>query len=247
MIEPKRVCITILSLCLVMAMNAPMADEQPPLRILFVGNSLTFWENVPGRVQRLSDDAGIAITVGALTKSNYSIEMHMKENELIRKLREGWDIVVLQQGPSSTAEGRSHLHRWATRAGSVVRRFGAEPVFYSPWPTRDRRGFFDAVYSNYSNAAIAADSCVLPVTRAWIAAIQHDLEDVLYARDRQHASPAGAELAAQVIAYGLLGVLEKEVGDYRALVPFVEAAYQGQMHACDAEKLRIRISGDTRS
>src|SRR6266508_356643 len=92
--------------CALSEAAAPSASG--PYRILFVGNSLTYANDLPGLVEALADSAG-ADTLGAAAVAfpDFSLEDHWNDRRAVREIaRGGWDVVVLQQGPSALDASR---------------------------------------------------------------------------------------------------------------------------------------------
>jgi hypothetical protein len=75
------------------------SHAQDSTRILMIGNSLTFYNDMPGMIQRLSEAAGKKAYVYNLGLGGHSLEMHTRSGitTYIINSRE-WDIVVLQGG-----------------------------------------------------------------------------------------------------------------------------------------------------
>src|SRR4051812_13635705 len=73
-----------------------------PIRILFIGNSLTSSNDLPGIVQAVAKSRDIAVQVETCTPGGFSLEDHWNRGDC-RKTLVGskFDVVVLQQGPSS--------------------------------------------------------------------------------------------------------------------------------------------------
>ena len=59
-----------------------------------------------------------------------------------RAIARGWDVVVLQQGPSALSESRVLLVDYTKRFDAEIRRTGARTALYMVWPSRTRRGDF---------------------------------------------------------------------------------------------------------
>lgn len=80
----------------------PVPDR---LNVLFVGNSLTFFNGMPEMVQALAQRAGVdQFSFEEVTAGGYSLEDHWNQGDALDAIdRGGWDVVVLQQGPSSPA------------------------------------------------------------------------------------------------------------------------------------------------
>jgi len=186
------------------------ATEKPtaPQRVLFVGNSLTYFHDLPGMVAALSrrGDGAPALAVEAVTLPNASLEDHWAHKEARRAIeRGGWTWVVLQQGPSSLPESRANLVAWTKRFAKAIRAAGARPALYTVWPASARSGDFPGVLASYAAAAEAVDGLVLPAGAAWRAAWRRDPDLPLYGPDGFHPSPLGTYLAAIVIEAALTG------------------------------------------
>jgi hypothetical protein len=176
------------------------------MRVLFVGNSLTASNDVPGMVQALATAGGVPVQVHS-TSSGGSLEDQWAAGEqgLLGEAR--WDFVVLQQGPSTRPESQSNLKEWAARWADEARRHGATPVLYMVWPFQHQGDAGFALASgSYRAAAEAAKARVLPAGDAWREALRRDPGLPLYSADKLHPTEAGSYLAALVIAHGLTGV-----------------------------------------
>jgi hypothetical protein len=173
------------------------------LSILFIGNSLTYTENVPALVEGLGHAARLdRIHVASVALPDYSLEDHWNRGEALDSIdRRGWDVVVLQQGPSSLATSQAHLREWTRRFAERIRAAGGRPALYMVWPPA--AGDWDGVVAAYTDAAVANDAAMLPAGRAWQAVLATHPEIGLYGPDQFHPSRAGAYLAALVIFGGL--------------------------------------------
>ena len=178
-------------------------DDGDGLSILFIGNSLTYTENVPTLVEGLGHAARLdRIRVAVVALPDYSLEDHWNRGEALDSIdRGGWDAVVLQQGPSSLVSSQLHLREWAGRFAERIRAAGGRPALYMVWPPVG--GSWDGVVAAYTDAAAASDAALLPAGRAWQAVLAAHPEIALYGPDQFHPTRAGAYLAALVIFGGL--------------------------------------------
>jgi hypothetical protein len=183
------------------------ATGAEPLRVLFVGNSLTSVNDLPGAVARLAGDAGgRPVEARAIAPGGVSLEDHWRSTGARDALGEGsWDVVVLQQGPSSLPESRAHLVRWATRWADEARKHGARPALLTVWPEEERLSALPDVIASYEAAADASGALLLPAGAAWQAALRRDPTLALYGSDGLHPSELGTALAALVAYAGLTG------------------------------------------
>ena len=180
---------------------ALLAITQPasPTRILFIGNSLTYANDLPAMVCALARAAPRNAVCESVAKPDYSLEDHWNERDARRAITRGWDIVVLQQGPSALPESRVLLVDYAKRFDAEIRKAGARTALYMVWPSRQRRGDFAGVSQSYRAAAQAVGGLLLPAGDAWRSAWAIDARLALYSPDGLHPSNSGTYLAALVI------------------------------------------------
>jgi hypothetical protein len=178
----------------------------PPRRVLFIGNSLTRANNLPGMVAAMSAAVGQPLECERVTFEGYSLEDHWNEGSAKGAVaRGGWSIVVLQQGPSALPESRVLLIEYARRFDAEIRRIGARSALYMVWPTTARQFDFEGVKASYEAAATAIDGVFLPAGEAWRRAWQLDSRLTLYEPDGLHPTVSGTYLAALVITARLTG------------------------------------------
>jgi hypothetical protein len=191
------------------AAAATRAEDARPasgkgMRVLFIGNSLTAANSLPLIVQALAKSAGDELHVEAISPGATALDDHWNNGAALRAIaRPGWNVVVLQQGPSSLPESRVHLRHWAKMFAEPIRKAGARPALYMVWPATDRLAYFDDVRTSYALAAADAGGMLLPAGEAWRAAWRRDPHAPLYGYDDFHPSPAGSYAAALSI-YGML-------------------------------------------
>ena len=174
--------------------------------ILFVGNSLTFANDLPGVVEGLVAGSGGRLQTAIVAYSDYDLSDHLRQGAALRSIATGgWRAVVLQQGPSGLAEGRKALRRFTASFDARIRAAGARTALFSVWPAADGPATFDAVAESYSLAASDVGGIYLPVTQAWSLAWVRDGSLLLYSSDGFHPSEEGSYLAALVIAGVLTG------------------------------------------
>lgn len=183
--------------------TAPTGGQQ----VLFIGNSLTYLNDLPGTLSTLARSVGDTIHVRSVSLPDYALIDHYQggSNALAEIASGRWDFVVMQQGPSSTPINRDSLIRSAQLFTTHIRNAGATPAMYMVWPSIDRFAFFDAVRVSYQMAADAVDGVFMPAGQAWITAWQTDPDLKLYHVDGLHSSALGTYLAALVIYERITG------------------------------------------
>jgi hypothetical protein len=130
--------------CLALVLAAGLVFEQPaPLRLLFVGNSLTLINDVPALVAEIGRANQRPILVEQVVAPDRSLEDHWHQGDARRAIaRGGWDVVVLQQGPSALPESRALLIDCVRRFDREIKKAGAATALYMVWPAQARRGTF---------------------------------------------------------------------------------------------------------
>lgn len=186
------------------APTAPIAGDAA-VRVLFVGNSLTYFNEMPDMLAALVRATGTeSALVASIARPSYGLEDHWTQSVTFDRIAEGWDVVVLQQGPSAT-EGRPSLLEYSEKFATPIRDAGAIPALYMVWPSESRASDFAGVSSSYSAAADLVAGLLFPAGEAWLAAWELDAAIELYGPDRFHPSPLGSYAAAVVIYEQLTG------------------------------------------
>lgn len=185
--------------------------------ILFIGNSLTFFNGMPTILEGLFElgNAG-PVSIGMEAFPNFGLEDHWIRTATRDRIGQGgWDVVVLQQGPSAT-EGRPSLLSFSELFADEIRANGGEPALYMVWPAESRFFDFAGVSDSYSTAADLVDGMLFPAGEAWLDAWAIDGSVPLYGTDRFHPSVFGSYLAALVMYQQLSG---QDPRDLPALIP----------------------------
>lgn len=196
---------------LAVSCSAPLTESSAgaPLRVLFIGNSLTYTNDIPAIVEALAESTGKPFVYKMISLPDFSLEDHWNRGDALKAIKEGkWDFVVMQQGPSALPESRVLLIEYAHRFAEEIRKIGARPALYTVWPSRARFRDFNRVVESYALAAKEVDGLLLPAGAAWQAAWRHRPDLALYSPDNFHPSILGSYLAAIVIYQQLYGDAE---------------------------------------
>lgn len=201
-----------LALLLAALPGAAGGREPPPASVLFVGNSYTYVNDLPGTFQRLAASAGRTVVVEAVVSGGAKLFQHARSPEALARIAEGrWGYVVLQeqsQNPSLERLRTAEMYPAARTLVAQVRRAGETPIFYMTWGHRggDRRlGFSDyasmqqAITDGYLGIARELGVAVAPVGAAWRETLAERPALNLWRDDGSHPSPAGTYLAACVL------------------------------------------------
>jgi hypothetical protein len=205
-------------------------SDRPGLRVLFVGNSLTYTNSMPAMVEHLAEADGGALRIIPVwyTAGGWTLEEAADDAGLRRLMREAhWSYVVLQEQSQIGSLSRgSHAEMYAA-AGALsaqASRNGSRTMLFAPWAWRSGDGWDvpgdsytamqQRIFTSYAGLSERLAAPVAPVGAAWEQAIQQHPGIQLWAGDGVHPSTAGSYLTACVFYVMLSG--RDPVGD-----PFV--------------------------
>jgi len=192
------------------------AAEKPLIKILFIGTSYPFYNDMPYMLEQLINDSKqspIRANIKSVTKGGASIETHWKDGLASRAITDGtqWHYVVLQNQsnwamyPLDTKSGYIYGRKFADQIAKI----GAVPVIFATWPkelnsahynnNQYLKNFGHSYKSlNYHAKELARriDAQVVPVNDYWVKTLQDYANITLYDNDGSHPAPAGTYLAA---------------------------------------------------
>ncbi len=211
--------------------------EEPPLRVLFLGNSYTYYNALPDLVETLAAATpGRKIDALQVTRGGATLAELWSVTQGVKVLREGsWDVVVLQDQSTlgqNFVDGRWYVNepegtlRWARFWHEEIRRKNAKTMLYLTWARKARPEFQAALNYAYSETARALEAEIAPAGLAWqrLRATAPQIE--LFDPDGSHPAPAGTLLTACVFLEALTGRGCGAIAKPPAIVKLEEAAWK---------------------
>jgi hypothetical protein len=196
-----------LTLALVLGLAACATPQlagptDPPVRsILFLGNSLTYYNDLPAMVEDAAQAAGFSLRIGSVALPNVAVIDHADGLTAAREAiaAQRWDLVVLQQGPTPEGICRDTLVLGAAKLAPLVRDAGGTVAVLAPWTRITVPGFLPEARRSAVLAANAVNGKVLLVGDAWRLASERDASLALHSSDGYHPAATGSWLAALLI------------------------------------------------
>ena len=185
-----------------------MASKRKPLAILFIGNSHTYFNDMPLMVQRRAEDAGYDCRVTMIAHGGWFLAQHVEEPDVRFNILYGhYDYVVLQEhahpfGPEEK------FREAAVRLNELIRQAGSVPILYETWARKAEPEAQAQMNEAHRRIAEEIGALLAPVGENWWL-YQRSWPDLeVYAEDGAHASPAGSDFAAKYIWEEIRGDIE---------------------------------------
>ena len=184
--------------------NAPSFAqyEKDTLKVLFVGNSYTYFENLPQIVSIISDSTKIKLITkkstigGAKLREHWLGERGLKTQEMIKN--GNFDIVVLQGYSMGTIDEPDSVLKYSGLLCDLIKENNAKPYFYLTWAREKVPQYQETINKVYLEVATKNDATIVPVGKAWALAKQLRPNIELYNPDGSHPSKLGTFLTSCV-------------------------------------------------
>ncbi len=216
--EPMKryLTLTFPILCIVLAALSGCApavkcEAENCTRILFIGNSHTYVNELPMTFTALAASGKQPVETGMYAPGGWTLTQHAESNELWDLIRSTkWNYVVVQeqsQIPAAVESRAMTMYPAARTLVGRIRKVGATPLFFETWARRD--GWPENAMPTYEimqnqvklgYAEIAHELLVrvVPAGDAWQSALKQDPSLALWQEDGIHPTEAGTYLAACV-------------------------------------------------
>jgi len=206
---PYLFILLFLSSCGIRSQEA--VSSSPPLdsgkKVLFIGNSYTYFWNLSETVEIMSQEMGHAITSNHSTAGGVNLGQHWREeNGLSSKtiIESGeYDIIILQDHSMRTIEHPDSLKIFGQKLNQSIQFSGATCYLYMTWAREWDPNMQETITKEYSALAKDIAATIVPVGPAWERARQLRPKLKLYDNDGSHPSSLGTYLTACVF-YGLI-------------------------------------------
>ncbi len=201
------------------------SQAQDTTRVLFLGNSYTYYNDLPQLLTDLAADMGHVVETASNTPGGYTLQDHASNDTSLDLIAEGgWDFVVLQEQSQIPSFPDVQVEADFFPAAEYLVNFirdnndCAIPLFYMTWgreegdtqncdnwpPVCTYEGMQELLTNNYLEACDLNTSWCAPVGVVW--------EDVflgtsldLFDEDGSHPSLAGSYLAASTMFVAMFG------------------------------------------
>ena len=182
-------------------------------RVLFVGNSFTARNDLPGLVAGLAA-AGtprFPVDTNLISVSGASLRRHWNAGEAAAAIAAGhYDWVVLQEQSTLPLKNPRRFLENVREFAPAITEAGSHLALYMTWARREAPETQEGLSEAYEEIAREVGGVVVPVGRAWQACLAAPDTPVLHDADGSHPTLAGSFLAACVFHGSLIGPLGAE-------------------------------------
>lgn len=176
------------------------------LRILFIGNSFTARNDLPGLIASIAATSGHTIDHQLVSAGGASLRRHLNAGEARTLIERGkFDIVVLQEQSTLPIKNRSRMHENVRLFDQLIRDNRARTALYMTWAREHAPKTQSAITEAYSSIAKEIGAILIPAGVAWRDALRDPDLPALFDADGSHPSIAGSYLVACLFARALLG------------------------------------------
>lgn len=169
------------------------------LKVLFIGNSHTYYHDLPAWVALMAREEGYECDVTMLAHGGWYLRQHVKEPDVRFNIKYGhYDYVVLQEHSHPFDDIPGYIEAATTLSG-WIREAGSKPVIYGTWARKTEKNVQETM--NNVNRKLAQDLGALyaSVGESWWRYKESWPEIEMYDEDGAHASERGIEFAAKII------------------------------------------------
>ena len=174
-------------------------ETKKHLRILFIGNSHTYYNDMPLMVKKRAEEEGYDCLVTMIAHGGWYLEQHVHEPDVrFNILYGGYNYVILQE--HAHPFGPEEKFREAVfELNEMIRSAGSIPIIYETWARKSEPENQTHMNEVHNSIACEFGALLAPVGEYWWRYKESWPELEIYAEDGQHASEAGSDFAAKYI------------------------------------------------
>ncbi len=212
----RRFLLAALAAVTLLPAQTPPAPKK--IRVLFIGNSYTYVNNLPKLVESVaaSQASGPRIETEAVVRGGASLKWHWEDGKALEAIRKGgWDFVSLQEhstlgnppppGAQPVINDPASYFEYAEKFAAEIKKAGARTLLYATWAREDHPEQQRRLDDAFVLLARRIDAAIVPVGLAWTITRIEAPAIRLHTPDRSHPTAAGSYLAALLFYQTITG------------------------------------------
>ncbi len=190
-------------------------DERPAKRVLFIGNSRSFSNDMPGMMREIADASGAPYKLQIVEHllPGARLRDHWTNARLHALLAaERWDEIIIQAQSGAHIDGeRSYFHDYGARLVRKAQDHGETVRLFVTWSYDDaamtkamRNEYHHRIQSDHKSLAAKTGASLTNVGKIWEANRAHSFDFAL-TTDGNHPTPQGSYIAALALYSDMAG------------------------------------------
>jgi hypothetical protein len=214
--DMKRFLLFVILTVLTLSLCASAQDR--PLRVLFIGNSYTYFNNLPQMLEKMAAAIGPrSLETQMVVEGGATLQDTWEKGGALKALHShDWDYVVLQDqsdlgnvyivnGESKTVDP-ADFWRYARLFDAEIRKQKAKTIFYSTWAKENAEPREQQALDHaYMSIARELKEAIAPVGVVWQRLRMQKPQWRLYIEDHSHPTPLGTYIAAVALYTTMFG------------------------------------------
>lgn len=204
-------------LLVVATLSFSQTDRSDTTKILFIGNSYTYFNSSPELLKGLAMEKfpNQVVETQLISQGGMTLEGHWKGDRALQAIQsKDWDYVVLQEqsklGMRVIIDNKTHFGQtdlffeYARKLDAEIKKSAAKTVFFMTWSMEDQPEEQGILTHAYTSMAKELDAILAPVGLAWDQ-VRNNEQLNLYFYDGSHPSPQGSYLIATTMFATIFG------------------------------------------
>ena len=184
-----------------------------PIKVLFLGNSYTSYNNLKDIFAAIADSMGISVEASSVTKGGWQLYKYQNPADSGGELFYGaienddYDYVFLQDRSTQTIDELEKFYEGVRLCGKIAEDDGAKVLLYQTWGRKEGHAVLDEsgytpetmayrVAASYEAIAKETGYINSPAGSAFLDVYKNHPEIEIYETDLSHPSPIGSYLVA---------------------------------------------------
>jgi hypothetical protein len=189
-----------------------LADARPARSVLILGNSRTYFNDMPSMLRKIADSAGspTKFQIESHSRPAYTMADHWSDRRTTRLLGETWDEIILQgeSAAQSSLEQSASFKGYGSKLARLTKLHSGRPILLVNWPydpsifadyePYDRSEHLDFLHNVHADLAGRAHLDLANVASLW-EDVRLSQPKIKLTTDGNHPTVAGSYLYALAI------------------------------------------------
>jgi hypothetical protein len=210
-VQLKRGYFALICFVLLLSSHAQARTNRDTLRVLFVGNSYTYYNNLIQMVSLISESIDTKLICTKSTVGGTNLGEHWREEKGLRSktlIQEGaYDIVVFHDHSLRPIEAPDSLLHYGSLICELIKSKKARPFLYNTWAREKNPASQEIINDSYERLSRQCGAARVRVGDSWQAYLKQSPKASLYSGDGSHPSNLGTFIAALCFVKAITGKL----------------------------------------